>query len=463
MTNLNEPIISTIFLNWNRADLLEISLNSYKKTITLPYEIFIIDNASTDNSRDVINQFCADTSNAQAIFRDKNIGGEAINEGLDKCRGRYVHISENDIEYLEGWDQAVVDSFEAFPKLGQLSLFGPVPSDEETHILHPSFLRSSKGRILYEVKRNITTTGILRKEIFEKGIRIHNYRDTKEMLFPDDGLLSKEVKRKGYMVAWSPHYLVNNMGHTISEFEKRMDYYIKNYSDKSNVGIDGFEKRIQEWRQIPKPNRQSFLFAGEKLSPEKTEPSSECSFPRIWSMFDIKTPAIETLEFIYGLVRLSKPELAVETGAWRGYVAVAVGKALKENGVGKMITLEPDVDFFKVAQTHIRKHGLENRAEVLNQKVMSYLPSEEIDFLVLTSEPKEHASEFKHFRSKLKPGALVVFCGDNSSEDRVERTVDKLTRKGEVTGFSLPSPRATAVCRYGSQPREKTGFFSKWF
>ena len=66
----------------------------------------------------MINKSYTNTPNAQAIFRDKNIGGEALDESLDKWRGRYVHISENDIEYLEGWDQAIVDSFEAFPKLG---------------------------------------------------------------------------------------------------------------------------------------------------------------------------------------------------------------------------------------------------------------------------------------------------------------------------------------------------------
>jgi hypothetical protein len=92
----------------------------------------------------VINQSYTNTPNAQAIFRDKNIGGEALYESLDKCRGRHTHISQNYIEYLEGWGQTIVNSFEVFLNLGQLSLFVPVTSDDETNGIALSLLRHSK-------------------------------------------------------------------------------------------------------------------------------------------------------------------------------------------------------------------------------------------------------------------------------------------------------------------------------
>ncbi|NIP99275.1 MAG: glycosyltransferase [Nitrospinaceae bacterium] len=72
MPNSNEPVISTVFLNWNRADLLRKSLASYKRTITLPHEIFIMDNASADHSRKIIEEFCAETPSAEAHFLDQN-------------------------------------------------------------------------------------------------------------------------------------------------------------------------------------------------------------------------------------------------------------------------------------------------------------------------------------------------------------------------------------------------------
>ncbi|RKZ40259.1 MAG: hypothetical protein DRQ49_08915 [Gammaproteobacteria bacterium] len=89
---IKSPLISTVVLNWNRADLLFSTLKSYIETISVPYEMFIIDNASSDNSKSVINEFCQNNPDANAIFLPKNIGGEAINIGFEKARGKYLHI-----------------------------------------------------------------------------------------------------------------------------------------------------------------------------------------------------------------------------------------------------------------------------------------------------------------------------------------------------------------------------------
>ena len=42
-------MISTIILNWNRVTLLKQTVESYLETIRGDFELFIADNASTDN------------------------------------------------------------------------------------------------------------------------------------------------------------------------------------------------------------------------------------------------------------------------------------------------------------------------------------------------------------------------------------------------------------------------------
>ncbi len=247
----------------------------------------------------------------------KIVGADALNIGLNKSGGRYLHISENDIEYFDGWDKMAVDLFEAFPKLGQLSPFGSISEDDSVLDNHPALLRHSQGRILYEAKRNVTTTCFLRRELFDKGLRVHNPTNTTDVLYPNDGLLSKHVKKMGYMVAWSPHFPVKDHGHTITEYEGRREYYHKTF-DQKEMSIEGLEKRIEDWDRIPKPSRKTFLFSDAIISPEKTEASGECPLPRIWFMIDLKTPEIETLEFVYSLARLIKPDWALETEAWEG-------------------------------------------------------------------------------------------------------------------------------------------------
>jgi glycosyltransferase involved in cell wall biosynthesis len=56
MSEANETLITTVILNWNRADLLKMTVESYLKTIEVPYELIIIDNGSTDDSRKIIKE-----------------------------------------------------------------------------------------------------------------------------------------------------------------------------------------------------------------------------------------------------------------------------------------------------------------------------------------------------------------------------------------------------------------------
>ncbi len=126
-----EIVLSTVLLNWNRADLLARTVESYLATVSVPYELIIVDNASTDESPRLITAACEGRDNHQAILFPDNRGGEAINAGIERCRGRYVHVSENDMEYLPGWDRTLLAKLQAFPGLGQISPLAPVPQAKE--------------------------------------------------------------------------------------------------------------------------------------------------------------------------------------------------------------------------------------------------------------------------------------------------------------------------------------------
>mgnify|MGYP001168851444 CR=1 FL=1 len=64
--------ISTIVLNWNRADLLRATLRSYAETAREPFDITVVDNASTDHSRTAIEDAKRAISGLRAVY---NAGG----------------------------------------------------------------------------------------------------------------------------------------------------------------------------------------------------------------------------------------------------------------------------------------------------------------------------------------------------------------------------------------------------
>jgi predicted O-methyltransferase YrrM len=80
---------------------------------------------------------------------------------------------------------------------------------------------------------------------------------------------------------------------------------------------------------------------------------------------------------LYGLARSMKPELAVEIGSARGKSAAAVGMALKENGRGKLMAIDPhrqtewndheSVDTFEVINYHLRVLEVTDYVEIVRK------------------------------------------------------------------------------------------------
>ncbi len=444
----NKPVISTVVLNWNRADLLKNTLDSYLNTISVPFELFIIDNASTDGSRQLIDEYVKQYPEISAVFLPENMGGEAINIGLSMCRGELFHISENDLEYLPGWDQYVLQAFKSFPNLGQLSLFAPVPTDEEVWISKPSILKHRNGVILYEALENVGTSSVIRPEVYEKGIRFENIVGEGNVLFPKDGKFSHDIKQAGFMVAWAHHYLVKNIGHFGEEIKKRLDYYHKTYNAKDWMKIEKLRERYDHWQKQIKPERTSWLFTDVPVLPEKSEPSRECENPRLWSMFDGWTAEVETVEFIYSLVRLVKPRYVIETGTWHGFTATAIGLALKKNGFGHLDSLEIDPSSVEVARNRVNAYDVNDFVTIHQQSSLAFTPKNKIDFLLLDSALEIREQEFKHFLPFLTDKAVVIFHDTSSRHKVVREQIQKHLKNGVLKGFLIDTPRGIAVFQY---------------
>src|SRR5216683_619567 len=78
---------------------------------------------------------------------------------------------------------------------------------------------------------------------------------------------------------------------------------------------------------------------------------------------------------LYGLVKASKPKVVLEIGSARGRSTCFMGKALQENGVGKLFAIDPhtqtawndldSIDTFQILKSNISTLGLNDVVEVL--------------------------------------------------------------------------------------------------
>ncbi len=439
--------ISTIVLNWNRAALLERTLASWFATVSGPAELVIVDNASADDSRNVISRH-----SAKAIFLDENLGGEALNRALEHIGGDLVHISENDQEFRPGWMEHARTAFEVFSALGQLSLHSPVPTDDEAWVVKPSRLRFAKGKILYEAEGNIGTSSILPVKLFQNGLRVHNLPSTGDFKLPDDGRLSADVTTLGLWCAWSDRYWTRNIGHELQEFERDPNYYCCNYDAKPWIRIEGWRQRIDVTKTRPRPRRQSLLFPGEPLQPEKTTRDVGGRSAQLWSMFDGWTAEAEVLDLLYTLVRAIKPTRALETGTWLGRAAVAIGTALRDNGYGTLTTIELDPEAGRCADAAITAAGLSGHVEQIVGSSLDYNPPTEVQFALLDSDIPIRCLEFTRYYDHLAHGALIVFHDTGPQHGGLAEEVQRLIDASQLEGVFLDTPRGLFI---GTAKRHK--------
>lgn len=247
LTDWRHPVLSTIILNWNRSHLLERTLTSYVSTVSVPNELFVVDNGSTDGSADLIRRFCTGVRNRHAVLLPENRGGEGLNLLMERSRGRFIHVSENDIEYLRGWDRELLSKFKAFPELGQISPFAASPEVDKGEVWaeKPAHTIKRHGRAIQVAVGNVGTSCIIRRDIRDRGVRWRNI-ESSVFRFPDDAHFSSEVKEMGYLVAWNDSYVVFHWGCNVEEYRRNLPYYIQNYADKPWHGVEGFARRLRE-------------------------------------------------------------------------------------------------------------------------------------------------------------------------------------------------------------------------
>ncbi|KAF0822384.1 glycosyltransferase [Cytobacillus firmus] len=241
----------TIVLSWNRPNLLEKTIESYFRTVSVPHRLIVVDNASNDETVYCLKKL-SKQYNFKAVFLEKNLGGLAFNHILKTVNledVKFVHFSENDIEYRKNWDKELLQKFDTFPKVGQLSPYSPFPEVEKGEVwgIKPAQFVQKGAQKIYLSLTNVGTTSIVRKELIKQGLRWENVGD-KEFCCPADSKFSKQVRELGYAVAWNDRYLASNLGHNITEFQRELDYYIKNYQSKNKKRntFNTFQKRLEK-------------------------------------------------------------------------------------------------------------------------------------------------------------------------------------------------------------------------
>lgn len=92
------PKVSVIIPNYNHAIFLKQRIDSVLNQTYKDFEVIILDDCSTDNSKEVIEGYRSHPAITHIVYNEKNSGSpfEQWNKGLKLAEGEYIWIAESD-------------------------------------------------------------------------------------------------------------------------------------------------------------------------------------------------------------------------------------------------------------------------------------------------------------------------------------------------------------------------------
>lgn len=116
---MNQPLVSVIIPNYNHARYLGERLESVLNQTYRHFEVIVLDDCSTDNSRDVIATYRDNPRLSQIVCNEKNSGRVFVQweKGIRLAKGELVWIAESDDKCEPRFLETLVACFQQHPEL----------------------------------------------------------------------------------------------------------------------------------------------------------------------------------------------------------------------------------------------------------------------------------------------------------------------------------------------------------
>jgi GT2 family glycosyltransferase len=109
------PLVSVVMVTYGGRQWVEPAVRALVAHTEAPFELIVVDNASTDGVQDVLRSI----EGAKLFFNDRNVGfGPGVNQGVLHAVGRYVCMLNSDAFVEPGWLPPLIEVLETDPRAG---------------------------------------------------------------------------------------------------------------------------------------------------------------------------------------------------------------------------------------------------------------------------------------------------------------------------------------------------------
>lgn len=175
--------LHSVIVSYNRLELTKQAIASYLATVSLPYTLVVVDNASTDGAAEwlwgetIRSAWCG----YSILLLDENrFPGFATNRGWEEMppQTTFLHRADNDFVFLPGWCEEMLRRFER-REIGQVGL--------RTKREEPS-------------SNNVGGNNVIRRQVWDEGVR-YDERPWGEQYPPgwtEDSFFTPAIVAKGW-------------------------------------------------------------------------------------------------------------------------------------------------------------------------------------------------------------------------------------------------------------------------
>lgn len=261
-----QPVVSVVIATHNRANHLTKALNSlFHQTLCKnKFEVFVIDNASTDETSGVVEKFSGLFTFIKYHYEAIPGANNARNIGWRNARGKYVAFMDDDAVASSDWLETIVNSFENInPKPGIIGgKVIPIWEDTKPNWIKGKLLTAlsvvdygEEPRVLNDNEYLFSVNMAFQGSLLERFGGFDNAlgRTGKALTSNDEILIAKKIRAAGYQFYYHPQASVQ---HFIPTGRLTMPWFIKRYFSQ------GYSDALM-WRIMESP---TFLSRCKKIS-----------------------------------------------------------------------------------------------------------------------------------------------------------------------------------------------------
>ena len=215
-----QPLVSIIMPNYNYGRFLEYAINSVLSQTLQNWELIIVDDGSTDNSRRIVEEYIKLDKRIKLYYNEQNMGiAYTCNVGIERAKGKYMLILASDDMLKPKTLENIVKILEKNKNIDVVVLEAEIIDDKgkSLNILFSELHRKPKvkrGNFFRELlKGNFIATGMFRSSLVNK----HGIKYDTSLKHLNDWLFWVDLSYVGNFYYYSePMYLYRVHGRSAS-------------------------------------------------------------------------------------------------------------------------------------------------------------------------------------------------------------------------------------------------------